>query len=443
MDILVNGVHYEAKQDMSLLRFLRDVLKLEGTKDGCSEGACGACTVVIDGKAQRACVQKLSRLEGKNIITIEGLTDREKKVYSYAFAKAGAVQCGYCTPGMILSAKALIDANANPTIDDVKKAIKGNICRCTGYKKIEEAILMAAEIFSGGKEMEKGKESAHLGTRYTRLDAIDKALGKGVFVNDMNIEGILHLAVVRATYPKCLIKTIDTSQLEKDSRCAGVIRKKDVPYNRHGHITPDWPVLYGEGDVTSYIGDAILIIASQDKNSLDDLKALVKIDAEPLEGVYSAEDAIKDEHIVHYWENTNLYREENIIRGDADSAIEKADYVLRRTYITPHTEHAFMEPEAAIALPENGGIHLYTSSQSVYDDRRECARMLKLEEDKVRVTACLVGGGFGGKEDMSVQHHAALASYVLNRPVKLVFSRNESLMVHPKRQPMKMELTLA
>ena len=443
MDILVNGIHYEAKQEMSLLRFLRDVLHLEGTKDGCSEGACGACTVIIDGKAQRACVQKLSRLEGRSIITIEGLSEKEKEVYSYSFAKAGAVQCGYCTPGMILSAKALIDINSSPSLDDVKKAIRGNICRCTGYKKIEEAILMAARIFRGEEEIDGKKESAYLGMRYTRLDAIEKALGKGVFVNDMEIDGVAHLAIIRSPYPKCLIKKIDTSELEEDPRCIGIIRKKDVPFNRHGHLTPDWPVLYGEGDITSYIGDALLIIASHDKTAIDELRSLVKIEAEPIEGVYSAEDALKDERIVHYWEKTNLYREENIIRGDADEAIRNAEHVITRTYTTPHTEHAFMEPEAAIAIPEEGIIHLYTSSQSVYDDRRECARMLQIPEDKVRVTACLVGGGFGGKEDMSVQHHAALAAYILKCPVKLVFSRQESLNVHPKRHPMRMELTLA
>ena len=443
MDILINGIHYHVEQDMSLLRFLRDILKLEGTKDGCSEGACGACTVIIDGKAQRACVQKLSRLEGKSIITIEGLTDREKEVYSYSFAKAGAVQCGYCTPGMIMSAKALIDTNSSPSLDDVKKAIRGNVCRCTGYKKIEQAILMAAKIFRENIQIKEESESARLGERYTRLDAVEKALGKGIFVNDIDAENMLYLAVLRTPYPKCRINMIDTTKLEKDERCACIIRKSDVPFNRHGHITPDWPVLYGEGDVTSYIGDALLIIASPDKNALDELKALVDVDATPLEGVYSAEDAIKDEKIVHYWENTNLYKEENIIRGDADKAIETAAHVLRRTYITPHTEHAFMEPEAAIAIPESDYLHLFTSSQSIYDDRRECARMLDLPKEKVRVTACLVGGGFGGKEDMSVQHHAALAAYITKRPVKLVFSRQESLMVHPKRHPMKMDLTLA
>ena len=195
MDVLVNGKHYHETKDMSLLRFLRDVLHLEGTKDGCSEGACGACTVIIDGKAQKACVQKLSRIEGKAVTTIEGLSEREKEVYSYAFSKAGAVQCGYCTPGMIMSAKALIDSNPDPTKEDVKKAIRGNICRCTGYKKIEDAILLSARILRAEEGINRD-DDASLGSRYIRIDAEDKALGRGIFVDDMNPVGLLHLAVL-------------------------------------------------------------------------------------------------------------------------------------------------------------------------------------------------------------------------------------------------------
>ncbi len=444
MDILINGKIYHEDTDMSLLRFLRDRLGLMGTKDGCSEGACGACSVIIDGKAERACVRKLSKLEGKNIITIEGLSEKEKEVYSYAFAKKGAVQCGYCTPGMIIAAKALIDQNPEPSPDEIKKAIRGNICRCTGYKKIEDAISLAARIFRDGyTEDEQRDNDAHLGTRYIRIDAIEKALGTGVFVDDIELDDLTYLAVLRTPYPRCLINRIDTTDLEKDARCTGIIRREDVPCNRHGHLSQDWPVLYGEGDITSCIGDAILIIASEDKNALPELKALVKVDAEMLPGVYTPEDALEERTIVHFWEKTNLYREENIIRGDAEKAIKSAAHVLRRTYSTPHTEHAFMEPEAAIAIPEADTIHLYTGAQSVYDDQRECARILKLPLEKVRVTSCLVGGGFGGKEDMSVQHHAALAAFILKRPVKLTFSRSESLIVHPKRHPMKMDLTLA
>lgn len=443
MQLSINGKKYITNKDTTLLKFLRDYLGLMGTKDGCSEGACGACTVIIEGKAERACVQKLSKLDGKNIITIEGLSEREKEVYAYTFSKAGAVQCGYCTPGMVLSAKALIDKNNNPTRDDVKKTIRGNICRCTGYKKIEDAILLASSIFRGESDVEIESESANVGSRFMRLDAKEKTLGSGIFASDMKVEDCLYLTVLRTPYPKCRINKIDTSLLEADDRCYAVIGKDDVPYNRHGHISADWPVLYGEGDVTSYIGDAILIIASEDKNALEELKGKVKLDVTELEGVFNPLEALKDDNIVHFWENTNLYREENIVRGNAEKAIENAPYVIKRHFSTPYTEHAFMEPEAAVALYEDETVHLFTSSQSVYDDQRECARMLGLDKDKIRVTACLVGGGFGGKEDMSLQHHAALACYKLKRNVRITFSRNESLIVHPKRHPMEMEITLA
>lgn len=444
MHFFVNGNPIDTDKDIKLLDFLRYELGLTGTKDGCSEGACGTCTVIMDGKAVKACVQKTGRLEGKNIITIEGLSNREKEVFSYCFAECGAVQCGFCIPGMIMCAKALIDSNPNPSREDVKKAIRGNICRCTGYIKIEDAILMAAWYFREDRPIALNKEEGRIGQRFRRIDAFEKALGRGIFANDIELEGMLYVSALRTPYPRARILKIDTSELEKDIRCSGIIRKKDVPNNRHGHITKDWPVLYGEGDITSYIGDAILLIASYDRYALDELKKLVKVEAVELEGTFSAEEALENKIIVHSWENTNLYREENIVRGDTAEAFRKADYILERTYVTPHTEHAFMEPECCVALPDmDGGVRLYTSGQSIYDEQRECAEVLNLPKEKVRVTSALVGGGFGGKEDMSVQHHAALAAYLLDRPVKVRLSRQESLDIHPKRHPMKMSLRLA
>lgn len=441
MQFFVNGKSIETNEDKKLLSFLRDDLHLKGAKDGCSEGACGTCTVIIDGKAVKACVPLLSKLEGKHITTIEGLTEREREVYSYSFAECGAVQCGFCIPGMIMAAKSLLDVNLTPTREEVKKAIRGNICRCTGYIKIEDAILMAAHYFKEELPVVFNEEEGRLGQRFRRIDAYEKALGEGVFTDDMEIEGMCYVSALRTPYPRARIIRIDTSLLEQDERCVGIIRKKDVPYNMHGHITQDWPVLYGEGDVTSYIGDAILLVASYDKYALDELKRLVKVEAEELEGVFDAEEALSSPIIVHSWEKSNLYREENIVRGDTSEALKKADLILEKTFSTPHTEHAFMEVECAIALPDtNGGIRLYTSGQSVYDEQKECARMLRLPKEKVRVTSALVGGGFGGKEDMSVQHHAALSAFILGRPVKVKLTRQESLSIHPKRHPMKMHV---
>ncbi len=194
----INNNNYTSDRDMKLLPYLRDVLHLTGAKDGCSEGACGACTVIVDGKATKACVFTLSKLQGKKILTIEGLSDREKDVYSYCFAQAGAVQCGFCIPGMIMSAKALLDVNPEPTRADVKKAIRGNICRCTGYIKIEDAILMAADYFRNDRPVNWDSEEGRIGQRMRRVDAVEKALGTGTDTDDIHIEGMVYARCIRS-----------------------------------------------------------------------------------------------------------------------------------------------------------------------------------------------------------------------------------------------------
>ena len=441
MTITVNKKTYTTDKDTTLLDFLRNTLSLTGTKDGCSEGACGACSVIIDGKLAKACTRKLSRIDGSSVITIEGLSEREKAVYSYAFAKAGAVQCGFCTPGMIIAAKALIDKVPDPSADEIRKAIRGNICRCTGYVKIEEAIRLAARMIRNGEDIPEYDTDPRISGTMVRIDAIDKALGRGIFADDIRIDGMLYAAAVRSPAPRCRIVRIDDKDAKADPRCIAVIKAEDVPYNRHGHITPDWPVLIPEGDITSYTGDAICLVVSSERDALEELKEKVRIDYEVLEGVFSPEEALKDEILVHQGQS-NVYDTERIVRGDADKAIADSDIVIADTFRTPFTEHAFMEPECAIGYPYADGVLVYAGDQSVYDDQREIARMLCLPAEKVRVKSTLVGGGFGGKEDMSVQHHAALAAYILKRPVNMKLTRQESLMVHPKRHPMVITMTL-
>ncbi|MGN0907580.1 MAG: selenium-dependent xanthine dehydrogenase, partial [Bullifex sp.] len=437
----VNGKEYTSENDKKLLSFLRDDLHLTGTKDGCSEGACGACTVIVDGKATRACVFTLSRLQGKKITTIEGLSQRERLVYSYCFASCGAVQCGYCIPGMVMSAKALLDVNLTPTREDVKKAIRGNICRCTGYVKIEDAILLAADYFRTGREVVFESGDASLGSSFARVDAVAKTLGEGIYADDITLKGMCHAKAVRAAYPRARVLSIDKSEAESDPRCVKVITAEDVPNNRHGHLKRDWPVLIAEGELTHYVGDAICLVVAENKGDLDELCAKVKVTYDVLEGVYDVHTALKDEIRVHEGES-NVMRKEHIVRGDAKKALEESAHTVHYTFSTPHTEHAFMEPETAVAEYNDGTITVYTGSQSVYDELHEITHILDLPEEKVHCISQLVGGGFGGKEDMSVQHHAALASYITHRPVKVKLSRAESIMIHPKRHPMEMELTL-
>ena len=205
----VNGRLVTAEKNQRLIVFLRDTLRLTSVKNGCSEGACGTCMVLIDGKATKACVQQTDRLAGKTIVTVEGLTPREKDVYAYAFASAGAVQCGFCTPGMVISAKGLIDQNPNPTRADVKEAIKNNICRCTGYKKIEDAVLLASQLFRDNTEVPATELPGSVGDSIRRIEVVDKTLGTAMYADDIYLPDMLLGSCVRAAYARAKVLSID------------------------------------------------------------------------------------------------------------------------------------------------------------------------------------------------------------------------------------------
>ena len=440
--ITVNGNVYETEKDGRLIDLLRDELRLTSVKEGCSEGACGTCTILVDGKKVKACVQKVSKMDGKSIVTVEGLTQREKDVYAYCFAEAGAVQCGFCIPGMVISAKSLLDTNLTPTREDVKKAIRGNICRCTGYKKIEEAILMAADFFRLDKEIPKEDSEARLGQRHRRVDAREKVTGEGQFVDDIVLPGMIYAKALRSQYPRAIVNKLDISRALAHEDCVTVLTARDVPNNKCGHIKKDWDVLIPEGTVTHYIGDALALVATYHKETLDEVLSLIDVEYTELTPVTDPVEALKpDAPLVH--SSGNLLTREVCKRGDADAAIANSKYVVTKHYSVPFSDHAFMEPECAIAFPEGDGVHLYTGSQSVYDEQHEIAYILGIPNEDVVSETKLVGGGFGGKEDMSVQHHAALMAWITKRPVKVKFSREESVKYHVKRHAMEMDFTTA
>ena len=440
--ITVNGQIHEIEHDGRLIDYLRDELRLTSVKEGCSEGACGTCTIIADGKKVKACVQKISRMDGKSIVTVEGLSQREKDVYAYCFAEAGAVQCGFCIPGMVISAKSLLDTNLNPTRLDVKKAIRGNICRCTGYKKIEDAILDAARYFRENLEIPAISDSACVGEHYHRRDAKDKVLATGEYVDDVVLPGMVYAKALRSKYPRARVNHIDISKALAHPDCVTVITADDVPNNKCGHLRKDWDVLIKEGHITRYIGDAIVLAVTKHKECLDEVLALVEVDYTELEPVLSPVDALKEgAPLVH--STGNLLTKEVCKRGDADGVIARSKYKVTKHYSVPFTDHAFMEPECAVAFPENGGLHVYTAAQSVFDEQHEIAYILGIPAEQIVVESKFVGGGFGGKEDMSVQHHAALASWVTGLPVKVKFSREESVKYHVKRHAMEMDFTTA
>lgn len=440
----VNGKLVETEKEVSLLRFLRDDLKLKSIKDGCSQGACGTCTIIIDGKATRACVMTTKRAQGMNIVTVEGLSDEEKEIFVYAFGAKGAVQCGFCIPGMVMSGKALVDKNPNPTEAEIKEAIKGNICRCTGYKKIIEAIDLVAQIKRGekqiNKELEKG-DSFGVGSNAFRIDVREKVLGYGEYCDDVEMDDMLHVSAVRSKYPRARILDIDFSEALAMDGVVAVYTAEDVPNNKVGHLQQDWDVMIPKGEITRFVGDAICLVVAESEDILKKAKALVKVDYEVLEPVRNITEAMaKDAPNIH--PNGNLCQSRHVRRGDTEAAIKNSKYVVTETFDTPFTEHAFLEPECAIAFPYKDGVKIYSSDQSVFDTRKEVAIMFGWDPEKVVVENKLVGGGFGGKEDVTTQHISALCAYKLNRPVKAKFSRDESLAFHPKRHAMHGTFTL-
>jgi aldehyde oxidoreductase len=437
----INGMKIETEEDKNLLDYIRDTLDITSLKNGCSEGSCGACMILVNGRKTRACLMTTKKVDGAVLVSVEGLSDREKEVYDYCFNKAGAVQCGFCIPGMIISAKALLDVNHNPTRQEIKGAIKGNICRCTGYKKIEEAILTAGEFFRENKEIPVTEFTGKIGERTFRPDASGKVLGTAKFADDLKAEGMIYGSALRSKYPRALVKGIDISKALKHPEVVKIVLAKDVPGERIlGHLTQDWPALIAVGEETRYLGDAIALVGARTKQAVEEIKSLIEVDYEERKPLFSPEDAMK-EGACPIHENGNVYRVELVQRGDIENALKESAYTVTNTYETPAQEHAFLEPESALAIPEGDFLTVYTGGQSIYDEYREISKLLGIEKNQLRIISAYVGGGFGGKEDMSVQHHAALLAYLAKVPVRVTLTREESLFVHPKRHPMEMELT--
>ena len=440
----VNGKTYEVAEDKKLMRFLRDDLHLTSVKDGCSQGACGTCTVLVDGKTTRACIPMISKMEGKSILTVEGLSEREKEVYTYAFGKVGAVQCGFCIPGMVICAKGLLDVNPNPTRLEVVAAIRNNICRCTGYKKIIEGILLSAKIFRENLSVSENEGITPVGKPILRVDVKEKVCGTGEYPDDVYLDGMIYGSAVRSKYPRAKVLAIHEEEALALDGVIGVYTAEDIPGDvKVGHLKHDWDTMIPVGKVTHYVGDAICLVAAESQEILERAKSLIKVDYEVLEPVFDPFEALK-EGAVQVHEDGNILAHEHLVRGNADEVIANSKYKVTKHYETPLTEHAFLEPECAVAMPFDGdGVFIYSSDQGIYDTQHECCIMLGLPPEKVVVENKLVGGGFGGKEDVSVQHHAALLAYLTKRIVKVKFSRQESITIHPKRHPMWMDVTTA
>jgi len=362
-EFMLNGENISFKENMNLLEYLREEANLTSVKNGCGEGACGACMVLINGIQGRACINTLEKIAGKEVQTVEGLSEFEKQVFSWAFSKVGSVQCGFCIPGMVISAKALLNKNLTPSKKEIKAAIKGNVCRCTGYVKIIDAIELSAQVFRQGRLNLDVERDGSIGKSLIRIDAMDKILGTAIYVDDMKVDGLVYGSALRTKYPRALIKKINIDKALNHHDVVTILTARDIPGNRYiGHISKDWPALIAVGEETRYVGDAIALVAAKSKKNLKEILGLIEVEYEELSPLTSPQMAMSDgAHSIHT--EGNIYRSERVKRGNVEEALKNSKYVVTNTYSTPFTEHAFLEPESALAMPDRDGVLIYTGSQ--------------------------------------------------------------------------------
>ena len=459
LSLTVNGTEHALDAPPS--RFLAEVLRydlgLTGTKIGCDEAECGCCTVIVDGQSVDSCIYPAFKAQGAEVLTIEGMAQTgqtggslELHPLQSAFVLHGATQCGFCTPGFIMQAKTLLDENPEPSDAEIKECLKDTYCRCTGYTAIINSVKAAGEFMRTGTmpeaELPEVMEPlSQIGQPHERPDAVDKVTGAARYTDDYTFDGMLFGATLRSEHPHARIGEINADRARALAGVRAVLTHADVPGDpRHGLVENDWPVFAGGAYPARYVGDAVALVVADTAEIAQQAMALIDVEYEVLAAVTDPRDALKPDAPQLHPDRAdgNLIKHIKVRHGDVEQGFAEADLIIERTYRTPMTEHAFLEPECAVAVPAgyNGRpdqafdkLTVYVGSQIPYSDRRQVAKSLGLDDEAVRVIGTLMGGGFGGKEDIAGQVHAALAAQVTGRPVKILYSRQESLLFHPKR----------
>ncbi len=471
--LTINGrqITYDGDPDRALMNFLREDMGIISPKDGCApQAACGCCVVQVDDKAMLSCVTKMGKLAGKSITTTEGLGEYRQNVFANAFVKEGGVQCGFCIPGIVMQANTLINRNPEPSRDDIEKCLTPHLCRCTGYKKIVNAIQTAADAIHSEEEVKMPEVAGGIGTRLPKYQAQDLVLGQHRYVDDIRLEGMKYGALKFSDHPRARIAAMDFQAALAHPGVFSVFTAEDVPGDRHiGLIKQDWPLMIAVGETTRYVGDVLAVVVAESDAIAREAVALIDVDYEVLEPVTDMHAAmLEDSPSVHA--GGNILSQSITSRGDLDKAMAEAAFSAQGVYETQMIEHGFMEPEACIAYPtppkspptsqgglevskqdlpplhldgrDRGGVEVLSQGQGVFEDRVQIAKLLGLPQDQVRVELVANGGAFGGKEDLSVQGHAALAAYLMQAPVKVRLTRDESIIMHPKRHPIWMEYSI-
>ena len=471
----LNGqnINYDGDPDRALMNVLREDMGIVSPKDGCApQAACGCCVVQVDDKALLSCVTKMSKVAGKSVTTTEGLGEYRQNVFANAFVKEGGVQCGFCIPGIVMQADNLINHNPDPSRADIEKSLTPHLCRCTGYKKIVDAIQAAAEAIRNEEEIEMPEVDGGIGTRLPKYHAQDLVLGQHCYVDDIRIDGMKIGALKFSDHPRAIIKSMDLGAAEAHPGVLRIFTADDVPGDRHiGLIKQDWPLMIAVGETTRYVGDVLAVVVAETDAIAREAVALIEVDYDVLEPVTDMHAAMRAESpSIH--EGGNVLSQSITNRGDLEKSMVESAYTTHGVYETQMIEHGFMEPEACIAYPIPGphpkslphkeggtsdhssapslpvgdggwgGVEVLSQGQGVFEDRVQIAKLLGLPQEEVNVVLVPNGGAFGGKEDLSVQGHAALAAYLMGEPVKLRLTRDESIIMHPKRHPIWMEYTI-
>ena len=439
----VNGrkVSRETQPHSRLLDFLRDDLNLTGTKEGCGAGECGTCSVFVDGKLVKSCLMPAAKAQGTKIETIEGLaTPGDLTPVQKAFHKTGASQCGYCIPGMVMAATSALRENPHADIEEIKERLGGNICRCTGYTKIFEAVEIARDVIAGDlpeTALEEDKVGdSYIGTNVRRLDAPSKVSGRLKYAADMKMYDMLQMQVLRSPHAHAKIVSIDTSEADAMDGVACVITADDVPGNDgFGVFVHDQPIM-ARGKVR-HVGEAVAAVAAEDHLTARRALAKIKVEYEELPGLYDPAEAMKPgAPVIHDYAPDNLVKHIPVRKGDPEKGFAEADLILEDDFGTQQVEHAYLEPEAGIAYVDaDDTVVVISPSQNITHHRHMLAEIIAKPINKVRFIMSPVGGGFGGKEDMIYQGMLALCAMKTHRPVQLNFTREESLIASAKRHP--------
>ena len=415
---------------------LRDELGVISPKDGCApSGQCGCCTVLVDGRARVACQTSMERAEGTQVLTLEGFNAAERDLYATTFAAHGALQCGFCTPGILVRTKALIDRKGTKlTREEASRHLGAHLCRCTGYTKILDAV----ESLAAG-EVPVAEPRGGIGTSGLRYEACDLSLGDRPFIDDMAPPGLLHATVRLADYARADVVAIDTTAAEAVEGVERVLTAADVTGElRVGLIHQDWPVFIPEGGRTSYLGDVLAMVVAVDRETARRAAGLVEVEYAPLKPFNDPVVAARSDEDAVWGLDGNVLSVSAYARGDVEEALARSAHVVDQVFQTQRIEHAFLEPESTLAVPTDDGLHVYSGGQGVWDDRDQIARVLGIDPERITVELVSNGGAFGGKEDLSNQAQTALAAWLIGQPVRCTLSREESLLLHSKRHPIRM-----